>query len=104
MSRSNHNYYNICQRDLLEEDGRCWWHAWRGQLCYGEREYETRRGFHRRRSRFPKWSVKSFHHGPPMCIKKLWHRQARAQQNEEMRSDDPVITPMKRLIDLWDWY
>jgi hypothetical protein len=41
-----------------------------------------------------------------MELKKRWHRRARAQQKQEslQNPDDPVITPMKRLIDLWDWY
>ena len=34
------------------------------------------------------------------------HKRARAVHRAEMFADpkDPLITPMRRLVDLWDWY
>src|SRR4051794_4940330 len=110
MSRSNHHYYNICSAPL-GADGYCEWHEpkahWlRHKTCTSERDVVTRRGVYRRHRRFPKWSIKSWHSGPPMELKKRWHRRARAQQKQEFlqNPDDPLITPIKRLIDLWNWY
>ncbi len=110
MSRSNHHYYNICSGPV-NADGYCKWHEpmglWYSQrTCITERDVVTRRGVYCRRQRFPKWSIKSWHSGPPMALKKRWHRRARAQQKQEfLRSpEDPLITPMKWLMDLWDWY
>ena len=36
----------------------------------------------------------------------MWHQRARAMQKAEMRADpeDPVVTPMRQLVDMWDWY
>lgn len=91
MSRSNHNYYNLGLR-------------YRKSDVIPERTFATRRGLYTRRKRFPRWSIKSFRSGPPKEIKQMWHRQARAAQNSQMRDDDPVVTPMRRLINMWNWY
>ena len=107
MSRSNHNYYNICSI-MTEDGGECWWHSVGKShgKCYRGRTFQTRRGPVERKMRFPDWSVKSTYGAPPSYIKKIWIGEARAKQNAEQRlnADDPIITPMKRLINLWDWY
>lgn len=83
MSRSNHNYRT---------------------RRISERTFATRRGLFRSRERFPRWSIKSWHPGPGKWLKDYWRRRARAIQNQQMLDEDPVITPMKRLIEIWDWY
>lgn len=104
MSRSNTNYYNICKRD--EVTGKCVRDGMFHRSCYFEGEYVTRRGVFRRKRRFPEWSVKSYHSTPPVSIKQCWIKRARAKQQHEMRkeAEDPIVTPMRRLIDPWDWY
>jgi hypothetical protein len=36
----------------------------------------------------------------------MWHQKARAVQKAEMLAnpDDPLVTSMRRIVDLWDWY
>jgi hypothetical protein len=36
----------------------------------------------------------------------MWHQKARAVQRAEALADpeDPVITPMRRIVNLWNWY
>jgi hypothetical protein len=112
MSRSNHNYYNLCHRwGEIGEDGYCDFHRpfgpWRHyNLCIPAADYLTRRGVVRRRPRFSVWSPKSWHHAPPAWWWRVQHRRARAIQRREMlrHPEDPVITPDRKLIDLWSWY
>ena len=108
MSRSNHNYDNLCYWLTTYGVCDCTDKPWRShKKCYGERSFQGRRGTAKRRSRYPEWSAKRSHGGgPPTSIKKIWIGEARAKQNAEQRlnADDPIITPMKRLINLWDWY
>jgi hypothetical protein len=92
MSRSNHSYYEPFrhtdeQRPL-------------------KRAFATRRGVVYRRKRIQPWSKQYWRDGPPHWWKQMWHQIARAVQKEEMLAnpDDPVITPERRIIDLWDWY
>lgn len=84
MSRSNHHYYKPLP----------------------PRDYPSRRGVVRRQRRFPNFSIKSWHRGPPAWWWRDQHRRARAIQRREMlrMPDDPVITPDRKLIDLWGWY
>lgn len=106
MSRSNHNYFKICDGPP-DADGYCEWHAGRHKrTCILAGDVVTRRGVFRRRKRFPWGGIKSWHRAPPMELKKAWHRRARARQRDEFRRspEDPLITPFNRLIDLWDWY
>jgi hypothetical protein len=100
MSRSNHNYYNL----RSEESDECFLIARQGQ--YVQRAFATRRGLVRRGKRFPCWSIKSWHRGPDKWWKRMWHKKARTVQRFEMFADPevPVITPMRRLVDMWDWY
>jgi hypothetical protein len=109
MSRSNHHYYNLCHRwGDIGEDGYCDFHRYRRRqhCCIPPAVYLTRRRVIRRRSRFPEGSPKSWHRAPPAWWWRSAHRRARAIQRQEMlrNPEDPVITPDKRLIDLWGWY
>ena len=104
MSRSNHHYYNLCDCDAR---GRCLFHrSHGGQKRPYAGEFLTRRGIVRRKHRFPRHSIKSWHHGPQKWWKQMWHQRARAMQKVEMRADpeNPVVTPMRQLVDMWDWY
>ncbi|MCL2660543.1 MAG: hypothetical protein FWD64_08515 [Acidobacteriaceae bacterium] len=110
MSRSNHHYYNVCCSPI-NEDGYCerhedqnYWHPQR--TCITERDVLLRRGVYRRRKRFPSWGIKRWISGPPMDVKRIWRQRARAQQKQEFlrNPEEPLITPMKRLVNLWDWY
>jgi len=110
MSRSNHHYFNICCRPP-GTNGFCEWHEpagyWHPQrTCISQRDVVTRRGIYHRRPRFPEWSVKSWHSGVPTQTKKRWQRRARARQKQEFlrNCEDPLLTPMKWLIDFWDVY
>ena len=74
MSRSNHNYNNLCCRlrhdsphePVIGDDGCCWFHrGWiPGHKCYAERSWMSRRGIVHRSQRYqhnenygkaPKW-------------------------------------------------
>jgi hypothetical protein len=50
--------------------------------------------------------VKNWHRGPDKIWKRMWHKKARMMQKAEMLADpeNPMITPMRRLVDMWDWY
>jgi hypothetical protein len=109
MSRSNHNYFKICEGPV-DDDGLCVFHGNRyfrpSRKCILAGNVVTRRGVFRRRKRFPKHSFKIWHKTPPRWLKQHWHRRARARQQEEFLKDpdDPTITPLHRLWDLWEWY
>lgn len=112
MSRSNHNYYNLCVHwGEIGEDGYCdfhrlsWWKG-RGHLCIPPGAFTTRRGVVQRKARFPEYSMKTFHRGPPSWWWRSQHRRARAIQAVEFHRDpeDPMITPDRRLITLYNWY
>ena len=105
MSRSNHNYFKICDGPL-DADGHCERHAGRKKnTCIPKGDVVGRRVF-RRRKRMPRNGIKSWHKAPPLELKKVWHQMARARQSAEFRRDpdDPMISPFNRLYDTWDWY
>lgn len=111
MSRTiNHNYFKTCIGPF-DDNGLCQRHqaAYRDLQrvsCIPARVFVTRRGVVHRHPRFPNWSIKSIFKGPPLELKKLWRRSARAKQRAELLRDleDPIITPSKRLVNLWNWY
>lgn len=104
MSRTNH--YRIC------DDCGLYIRCWRHDGPYSRTHYnhkpirviEGRRVFVRK-PRFPEYSPKQWHTPPS---RGWWAKQkakARAiQKREFLKSIDPYITPMKKLINLWDWY
>lgn len=121
MSRSNTHYYNLCSgwnRVLgsreVGDDGYCDYHRpgryWpgRGSKCIPDREYETRRGMFRRKRRFPKWAIGSWHSTPPADVKKGWKRRLRAMYRAELvrRPDDPELFDGEKAHSklLWEWY
>jgi hypothetical protein len=90
MSRSNHSYYQTFR------------HADEQRPI--QSAFSTRRGVvYRRRSH---WFKKYWYPGPPHWWKQMWHQKARAVQKAEMLANpnDPLVTPMRRIVDLWDWY
>lgn len=102
MSRTNH--YRLC--GCREGEPICYIHN-----VYGfdpgykpVREILGRRNW-RRKTRFPKYSVKSFHEGPPRWWWQEKHSTARAIYRTLMRgAEDPVLPREQDLIDLWGWY
>jgi len=92
MSRSNHSYYQTFR------------HA-DGQRPI-QSAFSTRRGVVYRPNHFQPWFQNYWHEGPPKWWKRMWHQKARAVQKAEMLAnpDDPLVTPMRRIVDLWDWY
>lgn len=109
MSRSNTYYYNLCVRHgEVGEDGFCDFHRgfWRLHgKCILPREWLSRRGIERRKPRF-RYSPKTYQKGPPRWWWQMEHRRARRKQQAEFlrNPEDPMITPQRRLIDLWGWY
>jgi hypothetical protein len=92
MSRSKDSYYRALQ------------HADEQRTL--KRSFVTRRGVVYRSKAFERWFRNYWHDEPPRWWKQMWHRKARAVQKAEMRKnpEDPLVTPMRRIVDLWDWY
>ena len=91
MSRSNHSHYQTFRRGDEENPI--------------QSAFTTRRGVVYRRNYFKPWLTKHWREGPPRSWKQMWHQKARAVQKAEMLAnpDDPLVTPMRRIVDLWDW-
>jgi hypothetical protein len=119
MSRSNTHYWNLCSWwEEIGEDGYCKHHRpffmdgkqlWgSGEPCIPPGKFETRRGLVKRRPRFPKRSVKSWHQPPPLATKKLWRRWIRSKYGAEMKRhpSDPELFGYNKAFagKLWSWY
>lgn len=114
MARSNTNYYNLCHKwGEIGEDGYCDFHRpsrfWRmGGECIPPGKFIGRRGVVIRRNRFPGWSQKSWHKGPPADLKRIWVRKLRAAYRAELsrHREDPEMVDGKKYYSslLWDWY
>ena len=107
MSRSNHNYFKICDGPVNAE-GYCAIHAGSAnhrRRCLVEGDVITRRTFYRRK-RHPYPGLKTIKPAPPRRLRRTWHKRARTRQKTEFLKNpqDPVITPFDRLIELWVWY
>jgi len=99
MSRSN-NYQPVgIWHQVSREDGR---REWRNR--FPERLILSRRTW-RRRQRY-RYGIKAVLRPPAKSWWKAQRKRARAIQRREMRlnPEDSLVTPMKRLINLWDWY
>lgn len=102
MSRSNH--YRICESCTLGEP--CWFHS-RGSFAYSHkpiRFIEGRRNWERKQ-RYPKFSIKAWHNGPP----RWWWQEKHAKVRQILRQmmlheEDPALPSEKVLTNLWDWY
>lgn len=78
------------------------------EKCRVARTWQSRRGLEERKRRFPEWSPKTWHNGPPKKVKKMWRRKIRAKYRQEMRrnGDDPMLVSYNKRISemLWNWY
>lgn len=72
---------------------------------YPSREILGRRNWVRR-VRYPDTSPRRYYGQPPSSMQKIWRKQARAAQKQEFlrTPDDPVLTPISRLIRGYDRY
>lgn len=104
MSRSNSSSYNFTHHNFYRDAETEAWVYDRIPVI-PEREVLGRRTWVRRK-RHPDWSRGSWHNTPPASWWKLQHRRARARQRAEFlrNPDDPMITPMVRLVNLSAWY
>jgi hypothetical protein len=94
MSRSNTNYYNVCDRPI-GESGYCERHSparsWQPRkVCIPPGEFWTRRGLVRRESRY-QHGWKRHCSGPPRAMKRAWQRQLRAKYVAEFRREGEIL-------------
>lgn len=108
MSRSNTNYYNVCD-DPLDESGRCKWHQdsrWSrvNRNCIPPGVFFSRRTWERKK-RFPNYGWKRYCPGPPQTIKRLWQRRLRAQMKREiLRYGEVMIDAERKLAGWYGWW
>jgi hypothetical protein len=119
LARSKTNYYNLClpwwrpdaTQVVIGDDGFCDLHRPHGRWnprkpkCFGERDYESRRGVMHRQRRFPAWSWKSHSHNPPYAIKRSWRRKIRHREERELqRFGEILLDSDKYLRGLYGWW
>lgn len=104
MSRSNTNYYNVCDH----EPSRSGWIHTRceyGRHCIPVKKFATRRGIVERKKRFPEWSWKSHCPNPPRAIKRAWQQRLRAQMKREIaRYGEVMVDADVKLIGWYGWW
>jgi hypothetical protein len=107
MSRSNTNYYNVCD-DPIDETGHCEWHqeySWLGRQrkCIPPGKFFSRRPWVRKK-RFPDWGWKRHCPGPPRSFKRLWQRKLRTMQRDELRKTGDVLLDADKMLIGWYGY
>ncbi len=113
MSRSNTHYYNLCNTEI-GPDGLCVYCRRRSIRrqggngkghCIGPNTYMSRRGLVVRKNRFPNWGWKRYGRNPPKSIKQIWNRQARHEQDSELRrTGDILFDSHKWLGGMYGWW
>lgn len=112
MSRSStHSYWGLCtQWGPIGDDGYCDFHRWCHKVpCVPPGKWESRRGIEERVPRFPDWSEKSFHSGPPAWLKAQWWRKYRRRSEQDLRRhrddyDSLQVFSQRQITDIGSWY